>query len=270
MFRVSIIISLLFFLHFFPPPEFRDGAFHSSASLPCSPRGSSNGYRSPPFLPYSQNPRKSQQSLSGRAGSREPHPDKIPEAASQGLVPAGVSGASWMLLRDQAGSILPHFFLGMAFLGLNSHQTLGFIFGSHPSFHLNRESFPAVLFRLTYVDFHSPRIQIRVGFRDLQSFFPPRFPLICPCSTHPSSQQDSLWIFLPPAGFVWELLFPALILIPPSSHLIPGIPCSFPSIRWNIPSSGIQLESRRTPGKPPGKQQEGLKKTWNDAGSNPS
>lgn len=130
--------------------------------------------------------------------------------------------------------------------------------------------FSSRFFGLIHVDFHSSWIQIRVGFRDLQSFFPPGFPLICPFSTHPSSQQDSLWIFLPPAGFVWELLFPALILIPPSSHLIPGIPCSFPSIRWNIPSSGIQLESRRTPGKPPGKQQEGLKKTWNGAGSTPS
>lgn len=68
-----------------------------------------------PVLPSSQNPGKSQQSLSGRAGLQEPHPDKIPEAASQGL--AGVSGTSWMLLKGQAGSILIHFFLGTAFWG---------------------------------------------------------------------------------------------------------------------------------------------------------
>lgn len=38
------------------------------------------------------------------------------------------------------------FFLGNGLLGLNSRQTLGFIFGSHPSFHLNWESFPDFFF----------------------------------------------------------------------------------------------------------------------------
>lgn len=153
------------------------------------------------------------------------------------------------------------FFLGNGLLGLNSRQTLGFIFGSHPSFHLNWESFPDFFFFcLIHVDFHSSWIQIRVGICGLWSSLSPGFPRIYPCSTHAGSQQDF-------HGF--PSLLPALSgncfspipnLLPPCSRLIPIIPCSFLSIWWNIPSSGIQLESRRTPGKPLGEQQEGPKK----------